>query len=184
MTKEEKIRQCLSFIEGENFGKDTWRIISSYEYNSGIFLKNIKYYQELVENLKQSNVLEHPEDLIVSIEQHIILDVIMRLVILIEVLIILVDGLSSGSYKSIPNSMTYYNTESTYHYIKKIRNNQYNFRKILGLPQISKLPLEKEEQEYLYKLYHTKCEKYKELFVKLTNFYDKCRIIYIKISMD
>jgi hypothetical protein len=86
-------------------------------------IDNINYYNKNIIYLGHQNLLR--------IKQHVILDMVIKLVILIEVILVLVEALSTGYYKSIPEKLTYYSFESVYLYIEKITNNEYNWRKIL-----------------------------------------------------
>jgi len=181
ITREEKRAKCESFIKSNNFGLDTWMIIHHFLTNANIVLYTIKLYHDSVKNVDKSEIVGNlGQQNLLRIKQHVILDMVIKLVILIEIILVLVDALSTGYYKSIPEKLTYYSFESVYQYIEKITNNKYNWRKILGLAQLSKLPISKDEKNYLFKDYQRNYAMIKEALTKFAEFYDKFRIIYGK----
>jgi hypothetical protein len=87
---------------------------------------------------------------------------------------------STGYYKSLPDKMTYYSFEAIYHFIEKVRNDNYDWRRVLGLPEIRSLPLSKSQQEYLFRNYERSYASVKHIIMKFAEFYDRFSIIYGK----
>lgn len=168
----------MSLLSSDAFGLDTWMVIHHFLMNADTLLHLITFYQNSITDLDKTTVLDQQERL--RIKQTILLDIAIKLVILIEVMMVLVDALSTGHYKSIPKKMTYYSFESVYHFIDKIRNNEYDWRNVLGLPLPSKLPLSNEEQRYLFRNYEQNYAWIREAITRFAEFYDKFRIVYGK----
>ena len=81
--------------------------------NADTTLRLITFYQDSVTDIVKTTVFENldPQNRL-RIKQNILLDIAIKLVILNEVMIVLVDVLSTGHYKSVPQKMTYYSFES------------------------------------------------------------------------
>src|SRR6266540_1966434 len=108
ITREEKRSTCQSFIKSSNFGLDTWMIIHQFLTNAETMLYVIKVYQDSMKNLGEIETIgDLGQQNILRIKQNIILDIAIKLVILIEVMLVFVDALSTGNYKSMPAKMTY-----------------------------------------------------------------------------
>lgn len=103
----------------------------------------------------------------------------MKIEILIESTLVLVHSLSSGYY-TVAQDMTFYDFKLLYSIIEKIRDKDYNMRRILGLPDLSTLSLSPEEKSYLKRDFN-ECEvKAWNALNKLAEFYEKYRLIYGK----
>lgn len=117
--------------------------------------------------------------MLVRVKQHIMLDIIIKVMILIETTLVLVDALSTG-YQVVAKRLTYYSFSAIYETMKNIRTGQYNFRKVLGFPSVDKLPLSKEEQKYLANNFEQSFTIFSNTLNRLIGFYEKFRILYGK----
>ncbi|MGB8934347.1 MAG: hypothetical protein WCC17_04480 [Candidatus Nitrosopolaris sp.] len=76
--------------------------------------------------------------------------------------------------------MTYYDQRLPRQIVEKIRTKRYNFWKILGLPNISDLPLSTEERKVLANIFQETVNIYSKKIATIAEFYDRHRIIYGK----
>lgn len=98
---------------------------------------------------------------------------------IIESALVLVHSLSEG-YHSLATNMTYYDFNLLRQIIKKINKKEYNGHKILGLPDIDTLPVDKVEKKFLANEYSAIIEDLWRSLNRCIVFYDKYRIIYGK----
>jgi hypothetical protein len=76
--------------------------------------------------------------------------------------------------------MTYYDQRLPRQIVEKIRLKNYNFHKILGLPNISDLPLSRDERKVLARIFQETTHVYLQKISNIAEFYDRYRIIYGK----
>jgi hypothetical protein len=76
--------------------------------------------------------------------------------------------------------MTYYDQRLPRQIVEKIRLKNYNFQKILGLPNISDLPLSRDERKVLARIFQETTHVYLQKISNTAEFYDRYRIIYGK----
>lgn len=172
-----------SFIKSNKFGEDTWRTLHLFGYNITLSINTIELYLVLIKRLDEGDIdiSSIPKDNQIRIRQHIYLDMIMKVEILIESTIVLIAALSKG-YRYVPTNMTNYEINFVYETVKKIRkkSKDLNMRVILGLPNPSKLPLNRQERRLLLDLYEMNYEYFWNRFQNLVDFYDKFRIVFGK----
>ena len=86
----------------------------------------IELYGNLIEEVDKGNLLttDNPED-IIRIQQHIVLDTISKIQILIESTLVLVHSLSIG-YHTAAKNMTYYDYNLLDTIISEIRKNKHD----------------------------------------------------------
>jgi hypothetical protein len=168
LTRDEKYTQCESYIKSDRFGLDTWMIIERLRINFSNMIATMELYQNMVKC-----------DMHIQVKQHIMLDIIVKIMILIETTLVLVDALSTG-YHMVVKKLTYYAFSDVYQIMENIRTNQYNYRKVLGFPSVDTLPLASEEQKYLAKNYQKRFTSFSTALNRLIGFYNKFRILYGK----
>ena len=129
-----------------------------------------------IEDLPDLNVLDR-----LRIRQQIYLDVISKILILIESTMVLVDSLSRPTYSDLLENMTNYQFTYLYSILENIRQEKYNMRPILGLYDITKIDiLTSEERKILSKIYSESQKVALDKLKILVEFYDDFRIIYGK----
>jgi len=181
LNKEEKIAQFDDFMRSKKFGIDTWMTLQLFKNNTHYILTTLKLYGVLIKRLDEGNIPNNlgPRDKVV-VKQFIILDVIMKLEILVESTLVLIQALSKDR-NSVPKFMTYYDTDIIRIAIDKIKNRRYNMEKILGLLKISQIPfLSREERKYLSSDYGELVKKMYKNLDTLAEFYEDFRLIYGK----
>jgi hypothetical protein len=181
LSREEKIKNFDNFLRSKKFGIDTLMTIYLFRNNTQYILSTLKLYQSLITQSDDgyiSNNISQMDKVVVK--QFILLDVIMKLEILIESTLILIHSLSKD-YSSIPKFMVYYDMNLIRTVIHKIENREYNMEKILGLMNISRLPLlTKEEKKFLVNDYSNMANKMYSKLDILVEFYERFRLIYGK----
>jgi len=181
LSREEKVTNFDSFIKSKKFGIDTWMTIQLFKNNTHYILTTVELYGILIKRLDEGNI---PNTFSsrnkVVVKQFILLDVIMKLEILIECILVLIHCLSKDRIK-LPKVMVYYDTNLIRTSINKIRDRKYNMEKILGLLKVSNLPLlSREERKYLACDYSEFIKAMYKNLDTLVEFYENYRLIYGK----
>jgi hypothetical protein len=182
LTKSEKYAKCISFIESDKFGLETYNTLFLFNINVSYLIQTVRLYDTLIQNLGKSDYpTEHGELQLLRLKQYVKLDAISRIEAAIESTLVLIDELSKG-YSNVAHSMTYYGIKRPRDIVKKIASNKngYCMRKVLGLPDIGSLGLDLLERRLLGKIYLETTEIMGSYIKKLALFYDRYRIIYGK----
>jgi len=179
-TREEKRNNSKTFIHNQ-VGDDNFRALFLFRLTSlnliDTIIINGIFFEKLDEILKDENL---GEDNKIRIKQQMILDNMMKIEIIIESFLVLIDSLSKG-YKTIAERMTGYENSFIKFVINNINNNIYDLKKVLGLPIPSSLTLlNKEEIEFLHSDFLYGEEQFKIKITKLINFYQKFKLVYLK----
>ena len=153
MSTEERKRKALDFISSSKFGIDTFRTIFLFRLNANTIISTVELYGHLIDKLETYGLLIDPDKIeIIRIKQQITLDSIMKIEILIESLLVLVHSLSR-EYRYVAPLMTYYDNNLIKAIIQRNKKKRYSGQKILGLPIIDRLPLNREEKKFLFRDY-------------------------------
>lgn len=182
-TRKEKIEEVKEYIEKE-IGIDAWTIITLFEINSLDLLNTISINLELIDKddfIKGLSLLtfKNQESDMIRIKQHLVLDVLMKIEIIIESFLVLINSLS-GRYSDLPRKMTRYRQETIYSIIKKIREEHYSLLNLFGFPPLKVLPISESEKRFLFDQYQKVNNTYYDILKKICNFYEKFLIIYGK----
>jgi hypothetical protein len=181
LTFQDKEQQWESFRDGPQFGMHTWTTLQFFEANMHQLLETSRIYLALALKIQDGNIMSLLEVNYSNgiLSQYLILDVIAKIQTIIETTLVLIEAISNG-YSSIAKTMTYYDQRLPRQIVEKIRMKCYNFQKILGLPNISDLPLSTEERKVLAKIFQETVNIYSKKIATIAEFYDRYRIIYGK----
>jgi len=143
------IRNCLSHIFQPNcimicfislfeFGLLTIQLIYAVRWHSRLYVDASYSYP----HPQRTNIMELYENLVkcdihIQVKQHIMLDIIVKIMILIETTLVLVDALSMG-YHMVVKKLTYYSFSDVYQIMENILTSKHNHRKVLGFPSVGK----------------------------------------------
>jgi len=106
LTRQYKIDHALDFINSPNFGNDTFKTINLFNLNLHYALLSIDLNGIVRKKLDDGDIQSTLSgDDLLKVKQTMTLDVIMKIEILIERTLILIDPLSRG-YKYVPQMMT------------------------------------------------------------------------------
>jgi hypothetical protein len=183
LTEKERKAQCEAFIKSNKFGLDTWVTIRALDENVKNMIHTINLYGMLIEELDTGLFAdEFPAEKMLRIEQHIVLDMILKAEIIVESSLIFIYQLSKGSkhYRALPKTMSRYDNELVKIVMKKVWQKGFPMQTALGLPLISHLHLEKDEAKLLFSLYQESERNAWEAIGKIVDFYDKFRTVYNK----
>ena len=148
-TKEEKEAEWEIFRDGDKFGKYTYTTIYVFHVNLNYTIRTIELYSILIKKLDEGLIKHSFDDSqLLRIKQHITLDCISKIMVLIESTLMLCYALSEG-YAKVPEIMTYYELTKIDSAINSIKKEEYNMRKILGLPDLELLDLSEDEKKFL-----------------------------------
>lgn len=179
LTRKDKIDNFQSFIKSKNFGIDTYKTIYLFNQNALFSVQTVNLYGLLLKKLDKDIPNSFSDNQLVRIKQMVILDVLMKMEILIESTLALIEGLSRG-YSSVPVIMTRYKSKLIYDIIEHIKNKEYDMGKILCFPQIDSLPVSAKEKIFLSKLFSLSCESMYKSLLKIIDFYQQFSLIYNK----
>jgi acetone carboxylase gamma subunit len=186
MKSQSRLDAGLSFIEGSDFGIETWIVIHNFHRNVQRIITSIELYGILIEKVDTDKLLAGFSDKdAAAIKQQIILDAILKLQILIECTLVLTRSLSRG-YRNFAENMTYYDAPSVRDIVtevrrkRKLKNYTYNMRRVLGLPAIHNLTLTVEEKKFINKDFTRFQEKFLDVLQQMAAFYDKFNVVYGK----
>ncbi len=185
-TIQEKSQQCRSYIENE-VGLDSWLLLKMYETNSWDILNSISLNLHLVQSedfIKNANLfpVKSPESDLIRIRQHLLLDVIMKIEILIETFLVLLYSLD-GNYKGLPANLVRYPQRLVYSTINRIRSRDFpppNFIYFGISPRLKCCQYTDKEKEFLFTRYQSIDNFYYEIANRICNFYENFLIIYFK----
>ena len=183
LTEKERKAQCEAFIKSNKFGLDTWVTIRALDENVKNMIHTINLYGMLIEELDTGLFAdEFPAEKMLRIEQHIVLDMILKAEIIVESSLIFIYQLSKGSkhYRALPKTMSRYNNELVKIVMKKVWQKGFPMQTALGLPLISHLHLKKDEAKLLFSLYQESERNAWEAIGKIVDFYEKFRTVYNK----
>lgn len=176
---EEKKKEWEFFTASDEFGNSTFSILSRFRTNVVFIIRIVELYGMLPTKLDENTIPhEMEESQLTVIKQLIIMDALSRVMAIIEATLILIFGLSKG-YKELLKILTRYELTMIDSAIVSIGKREYNMRKILGLPEISLLSLNKEEG-MMGRSYQQTIDTVYEALKKCIIFYDKYKIIYGK----
>ena len=125
------------YVNSTHFGKDAYVTIRMYRENFNNMLKLIdKYLNDLKkDDFYGSGHVSAKQDMI--IRQFAYVDIVSKLVSIIEGNIILIGSLSMGYY-NLSKDMTYYNYDKMDSIIHLIKTRKINMRKVLGYCELKK----------------------------------------------
>lgn len=169
--------KSLNFIN-KNIGIDAWVTLSCFQINSLTTIKQIEMSEQFwnISNIN-SNELSQDE---IRIYQQFMLDIISKIEIIIESLLVLIHELSKG-YDNLSIKMTYYRPEILQDIIKEMFiNNNYNKNRAFAIPTFTGLSLENEERTFLENDYNNLKNLLHNNLEKLSKFYNQFRMIYGK----
>lgn len=178
--REEKRNNSKTFIHTQ-VGDDNFRTLFLFRLTSlhiiNTIIINGIFFEKLDEILKDEKM---DEDNKIRIRQQMILDNIMKIEIIVESFLVLIDSLSKG-YKTIAERMAGYENSFIKLVINNINNNSYDIQKVLGLTDPSNIAsLNKEEIQFLEFDYLYGEEQFKLKIKKLIKFYQKFKLVYLK----
>ena len=179
MDIEKKRKECEKFRNSSKFGSTTYFLLGSFQMNLNTVLTTIGLYDVSITKLEEKFKLTITENGSLRVKHQLILDIVGKIMVLIESFLILCHALSKN-YDQVPELMTYYENSLLDQVLKNFKNKKYNLRKISGLADIGKLHLSNEEQKIISKEYEATCDAIREELSKWAEFYDEFRLIYGK----
>lgn len=179
LSPQEKKDKSYSFVNSEKFGMATYATLHLFKTNINYALETTKFYWKVIDDIDQYVKADTPKQMRIRSQQHIALDIIIRVQTLIESTLVLVEALSQG-YDKVPNLVTKYPPNLLHDITKKISERSYDMKKILAFADIDSFPLNDKEKQHLEKLYEETIEYVWIVLNDFVNFYDKFSIIYNK----
>ncbi|CUR51800.1 protein of unknown function [Nitrosotalea devaniterrae] len=180
MLLSDKLLKWNNFKQSAQFGNDTYLSLIVYGRNLYSVINTIEAYFIMLEGLENNTIkLKCDQKNLLQVKQHISLDILFHIMIVIETTVVLCHALSKN-YVEVPQTMTYYRTNLVDEIFKNIKNKKYDLEKILGLPKLQYLNLSVDEQNILQSCYKETTGTFSEVLMHWMDFYENFRIIYNK----
>ena len=97
MTPEERRANCESYIDSDEFGRDTWVTLTVFNENVNNVIVTMRLYYDLLRYLDQGFLPANlPQQPMLRIKQHIVLDLILKVQIIVESSLVFPYELSNG----------------------------------------------------------------------------------------
>jgi len=167
-------------MESINFGKGAYYTFFIFNVNVNYSIRTVELYSILVKKL-DGDLIKHGFDdkQMLRVKQQIVLDMLSRLMSIIESTFVLLYGIKQG-YEKIPKIMTYYELTAINSTINNIQKRKFNMRKILGFCDLSKIELSDIEKRVVAQEYKKTSTKIYDMLDNLVKFYEEYKIIYGK----
>lgn len=181
LTEKEKLGKRNDFVSSEDFGIDTLSTLFIFRQNAIDMLNTIGFMGDFIQKMDDKEIFPSSlgESQIIHIKQHLTLDVISKLLMIIEGLFVLTHSLNDG-YSYVSKNMLNYPPPSPWDVIKNIKSNSYSWMSILSLLTPEKFDLSSEEKSDLQTVYDHTINVVKSSFLKLISFYEQFNIVYNK----
>ena len=183
LTKTEKLNRWWDFVNGPEFGSDTYTVIYLLGTNVKNTITTIELYWELLSRKLNDGTFNDVLPMaapMIEIKQHIALDMILKTEIIIESSLVFLHHLSQR-HNGLGDTMTFYEQNLVDTIIPKVRKRRdFNMRRALGLADISDLPIDKDERKVLAYVYRESENAAWDALDKMVEFYDKFKMIYHK----
>ena len=178
LTKKEKELQFKSFIDSNSFGMDTYITLSLCLVNVNFGVQTVDLYWSLINKINTVKTFDYPKHEL-HVKQHVALDMIVKIEIMVETLFVMIDALSKG-YPHVSKQITRYDSKLPKQIIAKIHSKKYDLYKIIQLPKIQTLNLSSEESKFLQTVFDSTIDLVWSKLIKFANFYDKYYLVYLK----
>jgi hypothetical protein len=189
MTPEQRRAECKNFIGSDKFGWDTWLTLTVFIENVRNVESTMSIYSHLLEKLNKDEVflakltdqqIKVPDQEMLRIKQHIVLDMILKAEIVAESSLVFIHELSNG-YAGLSKRMARYPLEFAKNQVfRKVREMDFSLLRALGVPSIANMQLEEHEETVLNTLYQQTEDTVWEHLGMLADFYDKFKTVYNK----
>jgi hypothetical protein len=180
LTEQEKINKWQEFMQSKEFGRETWIVLTLLGFNLINVIRTIELDNVVIKKV-ETNEIKHtfnPRTKL-RIQQHVMLDSLSKLLVVIETIFALCIGLRRG-YQYVPSTLAYYDIDQTRSFIERLRKKNLNVGTILGLPKIENLSLDKNEKKLVGSIFAQMTKVTLQAMIRMAEFYDKYRIIYGK----
>jgi hypothetical protein len=156
------------------FGRHKWITLQLFDANAHHLIETIQIFLALANKIHDKNLmLPLGQNEVNDIRsQYVVMDAIAKIQTLIETTLVLTEGISNG-YPSIAKTMTYYDQRLPRQIVEKIRLKNYNFQKILGLPNINDLHLFRDERKVVARIFQETTRVYWQKISNIAEFYDR-----------
>jgi hypothetical protein len=187
MTPEERRANCMSFIQSDKFGGDTWLTLTVFNKNIIDVESTMYVYYSLLKKLDEEFLaklmdkqIKVPDQDILRTKQLIATDIILKAEIIVESSLVFIYELSNG-YSELPKRMARYALEFVQNKVmKKVWEKDFYLQRGLGVPSIANMQLEEHEEALLQAFYEQAEDNAWVQLGKLADFYDKYKTVYNK----
>lgn len=180
LTESEKLAQRDTFVKS-TFGLGTFHTLFMFKQNSLGILSTVGFIGNLIEKINDKNTFPTKlnDEQLIQIKQYLVVDIISKLLTIIEGLLVLIHSLSID-YDTTTKNMIKYPQGLVWDIIHDLNQDKYDFEKIMALPPVDDLPLTNEEKNGVKNFYQKSNSCVKESLKVLGEFYQKYNIVYNK----
>lgn len=180
LSEKEKLAQRDEYVNSV-FGKDTFHTLFTFRHNSLGFLSTVGFIGNLIEKIDDKKIFptKLSDSELIEIKQYLTIEVISKIIVIIEGLFVLTHSLSID-YKTTTNNMINYSNKLIWQIIDNFKQKKYDYEKIFALPLMDELPLTNDEKISLMEIYKKSSEGIHEIFEEFVKFYEKYNILYNK----
>jgi hypothetical protein len=183
MTPDQRRANCESYIDSDEFGRDTWVTLTVFNENVNNVIVMMRLYHDLLRYLDQGFLPANlPQQPMLRIKQHIVLDLILKAQIIVESSLVFLYELSKR-YHGLSRRMARYTLDHVNNVVlSAIWESDINFRLLpaMGVPPIADMPLEQHEVTVLQSLYRQTEDNAWIQLRRLADFYDRFKTVYNK----
>jgi len=181
LSEKEKLEQRNDFVKSEKFGLDTLSTLFIFRQNSIDTLNTIGFMGDFIQKMDDRKIFPSnlSESQIIHIKQHLTLDVISKLLVIMEGLFVLMHSLDEG-YSQVSKNMLNYPPPSIWTIIKNIKSDSYSWESVLSFLPSEKFDLSLQEIADLQGMYDHSINVVKNFMLKIVSFYEQFNIVYNK----
>jgi len=187
MNKEEKIRQYRDFISSEKFTKDSYGVLMVFRENTHRMINLAELHVIVLKRVESGDIRHNfPEPIILRIKQLILVDVLSKIMTMIENLLVLFDTFSRYSKGKIPSRMIRYRQPSVDGFIERFQSDKVNLWKLAGFPNLTFLRrncgLDMNEMLLIREILKDSRQHVRQEIARIINFYQSNRTVYGKFK--
>lgn len=180
LTESEKLAQRDDFLKS-TFGLGITHTLFMFKENSLGTLSTMGFIGNLIEKINDKNIFPTTlnDEQLIQIKQYLAVDIISKLLTIIEGLLVLIHSLSID-YNTTTKNMIKYPQGLVWNIIRDLNQDKYDFDKIMALISVDELPLTEEEKRGVKDFYQKSNASVKNTLLSLVEFYQKYNIVYNK----
>jgi len=187
MKLNEKKDACRSFVASERFTKATYGVLIVFRDNVTDITHLVTSHEILLRRIESGDVRHNfTDEQLDKIKSLIFVDMLAKIMTLIENLFVLLDCFARDANRDIPRILVRYAFRRIDGFIKRFEASRVSLWRIAGFPGIKFLArncgLNGEESSFLHALLIDSCESIRLAIQDIVTFYQANRILYTKFK--
>lgn len=187
MNRKEKALQYKDFIASEKFTNASYSVLKVFRENIDRMVNLAELHIIVLKRIESGDMkYDFSDPSILKMKQLVLVDMLCKIMIMIESLLALFDAFSRRSKREIPSVMIRYRQPSIDRFIQLFQHGKVNIRKLAGLPNLMFLKrncaLNQEEISLVHEILEGSCRYVRQKIASVIKFYNSNRIIYGKFK--